>query len=198
MLLATLFTLAAQAQGESPPAKSDPIPVLYRLTYWEVSEKTLASLAGKAKVGANQLEGRRLQSAEVLAISGEETMVSLVRKSPLVYYDPRASQFQVQFVDSGVKLDAFCKALSSQSFEVDVRQELSRIGNRRPADSRDQATVYPETEVFTLESTLSDVKFGDLIVLGSTSGTLGKAHVKALDPAPKAPYLVATLELEAP
>lgn len=199
---ALLATLVLAVVGTSAVAQSEkekaPVGVLYRLTYWEVSEKTLASLAGKTKVSAKELEGRRLQTAEVLGVSGEEATVFLVCKSPIVYFDPRATQFQIQYVNTGVILNAKCAAKSSQSFDLEVRQELSQIAKRRPAGSGDQAAVFPEVETFELESNLSDLKFGDIVVLGSTSGSLGTAHVKALDPAPKAPYLIATLELEAP
>lgn len=188
-LLALALSGAPILAEEAPP----PTPVLYRLTYWEVDDKILGQLAGKVKLGSADVAGRRIQTQELMAASGSECMVALVRKNPIVYYDGSRSQFQVQYVDTGVKADVKWEK------ELSVYLEISRISGttKSVAESRTPAS-YPHTEVLTLNVLVPEVKLGDVILLGASQGPAAAAQVRALDPTPKAGNILVTLELEAP
>lgn len=192
-LLASAAPVFAQQPAQAKP-ESPKIPVLYRLTHWEVDDKTVAELAGKVKLSSKELKGRRLQSSELLGVSGSDTLFILGRRDPIVYYDARGSQFQIQYVDSGVKL----AVAWSPEKGLEVRPELSHIDKLRRGDGAGDGAVYPEIGVFVSENELSDVQLGDTVVLGVYTGPRVVSAIRTLDPTPKAPNLVTVLELEAP
>ena len=84
-LLASATPVFAQQPAQAKP-ESPKIPVLYRLTHWEVDDKTVADLMGKVKIDAKQIQGRRLHTTELLAVSEVEVLIQLGRKDPIVYY----------------------------------------------------------------------------------------------------------------
>jgi hypothetical protein len=184
------------ADGAKPQTAS--VPLLLRLSYWEVSDKGLAALAGKSRLDAGSIDGRRLQTATVMGVSGYELYIGLVRKTPIVYYDPRASQFQIQYVDAGLKLDAKAKAAAGGAFDLEIRPELSMVSGHRVYGTGEKAVSYPETQTFTSEISLSGVKLGQLIIVGEATGPSGTEHIRAMDPAPQGKHLIATIELEEP
>jgi type II secretory pathway component GspD/PulD (secretin) len=51
-----------------------------------------------------QGEAKILASPRVAALSGKEATIHIGDKYPIVYYDPRAGQYQVIYVDIGIKL----------------------------------------------------------------------------------------------
>lgn len=190
--LALLATTALAQEAESS------VPLLYRLSYWEVSEKTLASLSGKSRLSSSDVSGRRMQKSEVLSVSGAAAYIGLVHKTPISYYDPRATQFQIQYVDTGMKLDAKARAKTGGLFDVEIRQELTRLVRERVATYGKEPQAYPEIEGLVLESNFQDVKLGEMLLLGSTSSPLAQGHVRTLDPAAKDTRILVTLEVEAP
>ena len=193
--LLALAMVSPPAFAEEAAAKpsAPPTPVVFRITYWEVDDKTLADISGKVKLGSADIAGRRIQTQEVLGSTGVECMVALVRKNPIVYYDGKASQFQVQYVDTGVKADVKWEK------ELDVYLEISRISGVTKAgpESRTPA-FYPHTEVLVSKVSVPSVKLGDVVLVGTSQGPWAAAQVRALDPTPKAGNILVTLELEAP
>ena len=184
---------AAVTADEVKAAKSPAVPVLYRLTCWEVDDKTYQDLRGKAKVDAGALKGRRVQEAELLTISGVESLVHVGQKEPIMYYDPRASQFQVQFVDTGFKLD-----VKWDGDRLEVRPEVSDLQSMVISDESGRVARYPKTHVQICEATFSGVKLGDTYVISAAAGAGATTQVRVLDPTPKAKNLIMTLNLEAP
>jgi type IV pilus assembly protein PilQ len=75
-----------------------------------------------------------------------------------VYFDPRAGQFQVQYVDIGIKLDVTSTVKADGYVLIDVRPEVSTllelINNQ-----------YPRTAVRIIETKMR-VKDGDTIIIG--------------------------------
>ncbi len=178
---------------ESKAGKSNPIPVLYRITCWEVDDKTYDALRGKAKVNPAEIKGRRIQEAELLTTSNTESLFHLGQKEPIIYYDPRASQFQVQFVDTGFKLD-----IEWDGNVLQARPEVGDIESVVLSEENGRIARYPQTHVQISEVFLPGVKLGDSYLIGSGSGTITKSQVRVLDPAPKFGNLVLVLSLEAP
>ncbi len=105
-----------------------------------------------------QNEAKILASPRVAALSGTESLIHIGDKYPIVYFDPRAGQFQVQYVDIGIKLDVTANVKADGYVVIDVRPEVSTllelINNQ-----------YPRTAVRIVETTMR-VKDGDTIIIG--------------------------------
>lgn len=105
-----------------------------------------------------QNEAKILASPRVASISGKESLIHIGDKYPIVYFDPRAGQFQVQYVDIGIKLDVKSDVKSDGYILVEVRPEVSTllelINNQ-----------YPRTAVRIIETNMR-VKDGDTIIMG--------------------------------
>lgn len=105
-----------------------------------------------------QNEAKILASPRVASISGKPSLIHIGDKYPIVYFDPRAGQFQVQYVDIGIKLDVTSNVKPDGYVLIEVRPEVSTllelINNQ-----------YPRTAVRIIETNMR-VKDGDTIIMG--------------------------------
>lgn len=116
------------------------------------------AIAASIQFLVTQNEAKILAAPRVAAISGEESLIHIGDKYPIVYFDPRAGQFQVQYVDIGIKLDVTSTVKADGYVLIDVRPEVSTllelINNQ-----------YPRTAVRIIETKMR-VKDGDTIIIG--------------------------------
>lgn len=116
------------------------------------------AIAASIQFLVTQNEAKILASPRVAALSGEESLIHIGDKYPIVYFDPRAGQFQVQYVDIGIKLDVTSTVKADGYVLIDVRPEVSTllelINNQ-----------YPRTAVRIIETKMR-VKDGDTIIIG--------------------------------
>lgn len=105
-----------------------------------------------------QNEAKILASPRIAALSGVAALIHIGDKFPIVYFDPRAGQFQVQYVDIGIKLDVTSTVKADGYVMVKVRPEVSTlielVNNQ-----------YPRTAVRVIETEMR-VKDGDTIIMG--------------------------------
>ena len=105
-----------------------------------------------------QNEAKILASPRVASISGKPSLIHIGDKFPIVYFDPRAGQFQVQYVDIGIKLDLTSNVKADGYVEIEVRPEVSTLVEL-------VNNQYPRTAVRTIETNMR-VKDGDSVVMG--------------------------------
>ena len=103
-------------------------------------------------------DSKVLASPRIATQSGEEAEVYVGQRYPIVFYDPRAGQFQVQYVDIGTRLEAKPEVKDDGHIIVEVTPTTSSAG----ALVNNQ---YPITYERTAKSKVR-VKDGDTIVLG--------------------------------
>ncbi len=120
--------------------------------------RTPLALSASIQFLVSQNEAKILASPRVASLSGVESLIHIGDKYPIVYFDPRAGQFQVQYVDIGIKLDVKSEVKADGYVVVEVRPEVSTllelINNQ-----------YPRTAVRIVETTMR-VKDGDTIIIG--------------------------------
>lgn len=103
-------------------------------------------------------EAKILASPRVATQTGKNALIHVGDKFPIVFFDPRAGQFQVTYVDIGVKLNV----------KPDIKADGYIVAEMQPEVSNLVALVnnqYPRTTVRTVNSTMR-VKDGDTIILG--------------------------------
>jgi len=103
-------------------------------------------------------DAKVISTPRIMTQSSHEASVLIGDKFPIVYFDPRAGQFQVQYVDIGVKLTVKPIVSADSTVTVELAPEVSTllglINNQ-----------YPETGVTTVK-TLVHVHDGDTIIVG--------------------------------
>lgn len=102
-------------------------------------------------------EAKVLASPKLTCKSGEEASVHIGEKYPIVYYDPRAGQYQVQYQDIGTKVQLTPRVLPDGYVELKINPDISNL-----LDLVNQQ--YPRTANRTANVTLR-VKDGDTMVL---------------------------------
>jgi type II secretory pathway component GspD/PulD (secretin) len=103
-------------------------------------------------------EAKVLASPRIATLSDKESLIHIGDKFPIVYFDPRAGQFQVQYVDIGIKLDVKPQVKGDGYIICDIRPEVSTLVEL-------VNNQYPRTAVRTVQ-TLMRVKDGDTVVIG--------------------------------
>ncbi len=106
----------------------------------------------------NNSDGKVLASPRVAAQSGETAKIHVGDKYPIVFYDPRAGQFQVNYVDIGTKISVKPEVKSDGYIVVDIEPNVSSL-----VELINQQ--YPRTAERTIKTKMR-VKDGDTIVLG--------------------------------
>jgi type II secretory pathway component GspD/PulD (secretin) len=117
----------------------------------------------------SQGEAKILASPRIATISGKESLIHIGDKFPIVYFDPRAGQLQVQYVDIGIKLDVNPQVKADGYIMCDLRPEVSTLVEL-------VNNQYPRTAVRTVQ-TLMRVKDGDTVVIG---GLINEQDVHAV------------------
>lgn len=133
------------------PASGAPLPVGFFVRDPFVLQASLALqvTSGEAKV---------LASPRVATMSGIEATLHIGEKYPIVYYDPRAGQYQVIYVDIGIKLTVKPTITPDGYIEAKIKPTVSNllelINNQ-----------YPRTAERSADVTVR-VKDGNTIVIG--------------------------------
>ncbi len=117
-------------------------------------------------------DSKTLASPRIATQSGEKAEVYVGQRYPIVFYDPRAGQFQVQYVDIGTKLEATPEVKDDGHVVVELTPTTSSAGNL-------VNNQYPITYERTAKSKVR-VKDGDTIVLGGLISDSEKHSVSKL------------------
>ncbi|MCE1248070.1 MAG: AMIN domain-containing protein [Firmicutes bacterium] len=103
-------------------------------------------------------EARVLASPRVATVNGKQATLHIGEKYPIVYYDPRAGQYQVIYVDIGIKLTVKPTITPDGFIEAEIQPTVSNllelINNQ-----------YPRTAERSADVTVR-VKDGNTIVIG--------------------------------
>ncbi len=102
-------------------------------------------------------EAKVLASPKITTKSGEDSEVHIGERYPIVYYDPRAGQYQVTYVDIGTKLNLKATVLPDGYVELAIKPDISNL-----LDLVNQQ--YPRTANRTANAVMR-VKDGDTMVL---------------------------------
>lgn len=171
-LLLSMQTPALAEEKSAPPSCT----IVARLDLIQVDPESDDSLPDSGEVKGN-IEGllannrgfHLLQSSEVLQDVGRPVLLHLGRKYSLVYFDARSNQFQVQYVDTGVKLDIHTKDFSADSVRCEVTPEFS-VCRTQKTHLSSPTTNYPETDVLREQLMLNQVRLGHSQVIASYAG----------------------------
>lgn len=120
-----------------------------------------------------QNEAKVLASPRVAAQSGTEAQIHIGDKFPIVYFDPRAGQFQVNYVDIGIKLDVTATVKSDGYVICKILPEVSTLVEL-------VNNQYPRTAVRKI-TTDARIKDGETLVLG---GLIREEDIQAVQKIP--------------
>lgn len=105
-----------------------------------------------------QGEAKVLASPRVAALSGEEATLHIGDKYPIVYYDPRAGQYQVIYVDIGIKMTVTPEISPDGFITTEIETTVSNLAGLIN-------NQYPQTTERSASLTVR-VKDNNTIVLG--------------------------------
>jgi type II secretory pathway component GspD/PulD (secretin) len=106
----------------------------------------------------SQSEAKIMAAPRVAGQSGKSALIHVGDKFPIVYFDPRAGQFQVTYVDIGIKFNVKPEVKRDGYVVTEIQPEVSNlvelINNQ-----------YPRTAVRTVNTTMR-IKDGDTVIIG--------------------------------
>ncbi len=189
--------LMAQPALAQKAKESKGIPVVARMELLQLTDAQMERLEGKDRY--NKVEADKvLVSVDMLMTRGRDALAMLGLKNPIVYYDPRAQQFQVQYVDTGMKLDVVVRSEPAGLFTVEVRPEISLVQEPTEYEKVESSQLYPLTAAFITEETMTAVPFGQKLILGRITGPGARDFLTSLGRTETTNNVVCTLELEKP
>ena len=194
-LLVAMFMAITGAQAQETKAKNRGAPILAILNIVQVSDSQLAKLDGVQKT-SSKIDGRVLQSLEIVTVKDMPTLLMLGEKWPIIYYDPRAEQFQVQYVDIGGKLDVTCRQAEAKQWDVEIRSEVSDIKEIDIAGDSKNLEVYPMAKVLIAETHIKNLKFDETSVFAKITGRAARSYLEAMGIPTGNPNVLYTLRLE--
>jgi len=149
-LATTIFAEGARPDGTAPPAYLG-IPI-------DAFARTPFSLTATLNFLVESNEARILAAPRIATMSGKTASIHVGDKFPIVYYDPRAGQYQVIYVDIGIKLEVKPTIGPDGYITCDITPTVSSL--RELIQNQ-----YPRTIERTATTTMR-VKDGETIVIG--------------------------------
>lgn len=196
LLVGWLLSAATPALAKDEKGKAK-IPLVARLQLLQLTDSQMASLDGQTrprKIDAAKV----LVSMDLLVATGIEALAHLGHKTPIVYFDPRAQQFQVQYVDTGMKLDVTVTQRGAGKFKVEIRPEVSLIVEEKTYGAADYNAMYPTTAVFITEQGDLELALGEKAVIGRITGPAAREFLTNLGQTATTDNVICTIELEKP
>ena len=172
-------------------------PLVARLQLLQLTDQQMMRLDGKTRVQSVDA-AKTLANLDLLIATGVEALTHIGHKTPIVYFDPRAQQFQIQYVDTGMKLDVNVKSAKDGKFHVQIRPEVSLIVEEKTYGPEDYNAMYPLTAVFITEQTVSGLALGEKALIGRITGPAAREFLTNLGQTATTDNVVCTLELEKP
>lgn len=186
-----LGPVSAQTKKDSQPK----LPVVVKFQVLQMTDKEASKLAGK-KFLTGASGGRILSDSSLLTSTGSPSYYHTGENWPIIYFDPRAEQFQIQYVDIGLKVDFHVMSQGGDKFVVELRSETSRVHS---VDSYDKPLeCYPQTITFIQEARFSDVEFGKTLILTQAKGSGTESLLKSENLEQHGLNIVCLLSLERP
>ena len=182
LVLLIMATGPVLGQKKGPPV-GDPEPVVVRAELIQLSDEGAARLESQSRVPSGFWDrperGRVLQSLELMLVTQQDGLLVFGHKSPIIYYDARATQFQVQYVDTGVKLDVKVEAEGEGTYKLEARAEFSRIERMRTFGAAPAQATYPQVQVIIPNTSLSQVRPGESYIVSRTDETAARGWLQS-------------------
>lgn len=192
LLLGLVLTLVLQASAQDNNPQSS-VPIVAKFGLYQLSDAQMKKVKDSRVV--TKPVGKKLHGMELLTRTEAACLLHLGSKWPIVYYDPRAEQFQVQYVDIGMKLDLTIKGEREGVFNVNIRPETSTM---KKLLAKGELSAYPETFPFVIESRMPGMAWDQTVVLGYVSGLSARTFLSNEGLDTQNDNIVYTLRLERP
>jgi len=170
-----------------------------RLDVVNLSAEGAAQLDDSGRLPASVLnqwkargQGRTVQSLEMLTVSDTDAVIHLGRQHGLVYYDPKAGHFMIQFVDTGVKMSVRSRIGSGGKLQIETRSELSAPMENSLTDrntDRPEALAYPQSALETVATSMGGIAYGDTVVVAHAQGAFVGRLLSTLPGSPSPSHL---------
>jgi len=176
VVLTLLLALAAPAvaAGKGPAPERQ---LWMGVSILSLTEAGSASLGESATLEAGSLEellraGKavELETVRFATTSGGESSLLIGEKHPLVYYDEKTSNYQVVFVDLGMKLNVRPTATPGDRIDMDFSYSLSDVEDYRRVVERDTVTYFPSTRSSEIRQSVAGLKDGATVVVADLKG----------------------------
>jgi len=202
-LLSLIVLLSLGANAQPPPDKAKAETVVIRAELVQATDAGLDGLGGKSLVPEGYWgraeRGRVLQTLELMTVTPKDALLVFGHKSPLVYYDPRSSQFQVQYVDTGCKLDIKVSQEGGGTYYVESRAEFSQPDRQRIYGTPPGPTAsYPQVQVVIPYVVLSGVRPGQSYLVTRTDDASTRKWLDTLGIKGGSDRLAVVITLERP
>lgn len=176
--LMLLLGLGGLAWAEEKKDTARKEPIVMRLQAVQVSDAVARDWDGDWRLKAADLQEdgvHMLQTTEVAGMTERECSVFVGRKNHVIYYDSRASQFQVQYVDVGAKLNCKCKR-AGEKVNAEVYTELSQL-EKNVSDGK---ASYPQTLVLQSRANTPGFAFGERVIIGNVRGVEARHYLEVM------------------
>lgn len=190
ILFCAMGPLGAQTKKEEE--KRPQFPVVAKFKLLQVSDAQAAKIR-KVTTVKGDLEGKVLHESELLTMTGKPSLLHVGGKWPIVFYDSRGEQFQIQYVDTGIKLDITISSDAQEKLSVEIRPETASILDIK---SKGELQAYPRTNVFIAEAAFKDLSPAETMIVGRMSGETASRFLKTEGLTASPSNLVYTLRLE--
>lgn len=127
-------------------------------------------LSSAISVSITRGEAKVLASPRVAALDGKKATIHIGDKYPIVYYDPRAGQYQVIYVDIGIKLEVTPRISPDGYISAEIATTVSDL--RELINNQ-----YPRTTERSAELTIR-VKDNNTIIIGGMIQESNRSNVR--------------------
>jgi hypothetical protein len=187
LVLSLIMPLAALADEKPQPAPLDNRQIWLRISVISLTEEGSHGLGDKDVLPPESLQrlidarmARELETFYFPARNGRNTMASIGHKFPLTYFDPKASQYQIIFVDVGMKFNIKPVISPGERIDMEIKSDISTIEDYRQEIERDTVFYYPSTKNSAVDQFITGMRNGEALIISNFQGLSLENVLKSL------------------
>ena len=182
--IAVLVMVFSAAKGASAkdepapsPAPSDTREIWMCVNILCINEEGYRTIGDSNTISSGSLrtlieskKGRSLETLRFLVQNNQETITSIGHKFPITYFDPKASQYQIVFVDVGMRFIIRPVITPENRLNIDIKASLSTIEDYRQEIERDTAFYFPSVKTIDTNLSIPGMKNGETVIISNLQG----------------------------
>jgi len=187
MTIALMMSAAVSAEEKSRQAAkpSDNRQIWMHAVVLSLSEEGARVIAEKGTLPPGGLQslidGKKAREIETLRFpvqNGLESYVFIGNKFPITYFDPKATVYQIIFVDVGIKFIVVPSIGEDDRVSFQIKSSIASTEDYKKEIERDTVFYYPSTMTSDFNQQSPRLMSGETVIISDSRGMLAEHFLK--------------------
>lgn len=177
MSLLSSFPALSAAEEKPPREAPDERQIWMRINVLCITESGYGAIGEKDILPYESLQSlvsakkaRELETLWLPMQCGQETKAHIGHRFPVTWFDVKESQYQIIFVDVGIKFFIKPEMKPGEKLDIEVRSDISTVEDYRQEIEKDSVFYFPSTKNNDNTQLINGIKNGETMIISSLQG----------------------------